>query len=427
MSRTSRSLVALSLGMLVSISMNLLFFSLHQDPIAVETERNLEEFKGKIRPKRGGPTQPLHAKASPVHNFSACMLIKDDNDILNEWIAYHYHVLNLRYILVAVDPASETSPVPILQRWRNLTDLRVNVWADEDFMPESFLENGYHIHPRYLDGDANASKWHEGHEDPAQVIADKLRINNHRFRQSTFLASCFRHLKKLKKSWTMHIDTDEYVVVNPFFRRRQKSFGVDVPTVGKEGSVASVLQQINDKDDLYLASNSHKACISMPRVLFGSVEDDTSKRTVPDGYNATTFETVRWSYHSSYDDKDRNAQPKVIVDVSSVARNDEMFQKKVFSIHRPSKELCRRVDQLSFQSSDHFPLSVNHYLGTWERYVGRNDTRRSHRVYEFKAHVRDNHDAWISSWVGGFVRTMGHEKAKLLLDDHLLPEAQNVA
>jgi hypothetical protein len=37
-------------------------------------------------------------------------LIKDDNDILNEWIAYRYHFLNLRHMIVAVDPISATSP-----------------------------------------------------------------------------------------------------------------------------------------------------------------------------------------------------------------------------------------------------------------------------------------------------------------------------
>ena len=51
--------------------------------------------------------------SSSYNSFSACMLIKDDNDLLNEWLAYHYHVLNLRYLVVAVDPSSATSPTPI--------------------------------------------------------------------------------------------------------------------------------------------------------------------------------------------------------------------------------------------------------------------------------------------------------------------------
>ena len=40
-----------------------------------------------------------------------CLLIKDDNDLLSEWIAYHYHVFNMRRLIVAMDPTSKTSPL----------------------------------------------------------------------------------------------------------------------------------------------------------------------------------------------------------------------------------------------------------------------------------------------------------------------------
>jgi hypothetical protein len=50
--------------------------------------------------------------------FSACMLIMDDNHRLTEWLAYHYHVLPLDYLVVAVDPNSKTSPSAILDQWR---------------------------------------------------------------------------------------------------------------------------------------------------------------------------------------------------------------------------------------------------------------------------------------------------------------------
>lgn len=35
--------------------------------------------------------------------FSACLIFKDDNDRLVEWIAYHYQVLPLRFLVVGVD------------------------------------------------------------------------------------------------------------------------------------------------------------------------------------------------------------------------------------------------------------------------------------------------------------------------------------
>jgi hypothetical protein len=32
--------------------------------------------------------------------FSSCLLVMDDNHRLAEWLAYHYHVLPLRYMVV---------------------------------------------------------------------------------------------------------------------------------------------------------------------------------------------------------------------------------------------------------------------------------------------------------------------------------------
>ena len=41
---------------------------------------------------------------------AACLLIMDSNHLLIEWLAYHYHVLRLRHLIVAVDPRSTTTP-----------------------------------------------------------------------------------------------------------------------------------------------------------------------------------------------------------------------------------------------------------------------------------------------------------------------------
>jgi len=130
------------------------------------------------------------------------------------------------------------------------------------------------------------------------------------------------------------------------------------------------------------------------------------------------LQTKRWAFHTSYDDKERNGQPKVIVDVSVVPANDRMFWRKPFSPHRPSTKLCRGIAEISFPATESYPLSINHYLGTWERYNARNDTRRSAHIYDFKAGVRAGRDRWISSWLDGFIKTVGREKAKLLLEGH---------
>jgi Glycosyl transferase family 2 len=363
-------------------------------------------------------------KARP-DTFSACMLIKDDNDLLNEWLAYHYHVLNLRYLLVAVDPSSTTSPTPIFDKWRRLTDLKIVEWSDRNFMPKSFLRNGYYIPPNLMDGDATKSKWHEGHEGAEKVKADNVQIANHRFRQVTFLASCFRHMRKRKKTWTMHIDTDEFVVVNPLLRNTTQANVqmIHIPEIQEKGSILQVVQQFYQ--DTTMRQQFNYPCVTMPRLLFGSVEfadNFTIPDDMPSYFNSSMLETIRWQYHTDYDDLNRNAQPKVIVDVSAVARRSDLFRKP-FSIHRPSRKLCRRIDQLDFRQVQHYPITVNHYTGSWERYHSKNDTRRSERAYHAKAHVgAGQNDHWMSPWLSGFVQQAGSERAKELLHPYVVAD-----
>ena len=103
------------------------------------------EVEAKKKRRHLGPKllTPQAAALDDNATFSACLLIKDDNAILSEWIAYHYHTVNLRHLVVAVDPSSSESPASILSRWRQNTDLKVSSWNDTDYMPQSFVETGY--------------------------------------------------------------------------------------------------------------------------------------------------------------------------------------------------------------------------------------------------------------------------------------------
>ena len=57
---------------------------------------------------------------------AACLLIMDDNHFLIEWLAFHYYVLRLRYLIVAVDARSTTSPDAVLRRWKGR--MSVEIW-----------------------------------------------------------------------------------------------------------------------------------------------------------------------------------------------------------------------------------------------------------------------------------------------------------
>jgi hypothetical protein len=67
----------------------------------------------------------------PTDGFAGCLLLKDDNDRLSEWIAYHWLVLPLKYLVVAVDPTGTTSPEKILNLWKEADlGLEIDFWND---------------------------------------------------------------------------------------------------------------------------------------------------------------------------------------------------------------------------------------------------------------------------------------------------------
>jgi len=128
--------------------------------------------------------------------MSACLLIKDENPRLIEWLAYHYTVVQLRYLVVAVDPESLTSPREvILQRWMDLMDIQI--WEDERYMNQTQLTSRL---ARTLRAKSNNDM-----EEFVQL---------HRERQKTFLARCNLHHRANNRTWVMHIDVDEYISYN---------------------------------------------------------------------------------------------------------------------------------------------------------------------------------------------------------------------
>ena len=139
--------------------------------------------------------------------------------------------------------------------------------------------------------------------------------------------------------------------------------------------------------------NSNYPCISMLRVLFGSQESSLNdqQEQVPPEFNGTTFETLRWRHHGLPHNRSLHGNPKVIIDVGAIP--SRYFEEEaVFSIHRPIKQYCPRNSDLAFSSFRKQPVSVNHYLGSWERYSGRSDNRRSREVYDAKASVNRGQD-----------------------------------
>jgi hypothetical protein len=416
--------MAIPILALLSIVTNSVITSLHRparDRFFVESLMswraafNGEAAKASIRRPRGNSRKtktgrrrtltikPVNSSLSSEASFSACLLIKDDNEILNEWIAYHYFVLRLRHLIVAIDPLSSQTPSPILRKWSNLTDLEIVEWTDPDYMPADFLETGKP--PR---------KYMQKASDfpPTMKGTTLLEISNHRYRQRVFLAQCIKANRAANHSWVIHIDTDEYVVASKLLRQMKPDY-LSVPPMDEPGSVLNLLQQAVAKTSSLL----NYPCISMLRVLFGSVESSPEERDnlVPGPFNSSAFETIRWRYHGLPHNQSLHGNPKVILDVAAIP--ERFLSDVVFSIHRPVMDICSRHVDLAFTSFRRQPIAVNHYLGSWERYSGRQDKRRSRAKYDTKANQRRGVDDGVRPWLKGFVDLVGIDLAVELLGE----------
>jgi hypothetical protein len=134
---------------------------------------------------------------------SACLLIMDANHLLIEWLAYHYHVLRLRHLIVAVDPRSMTTPTDILHR--RVERMNIQIWYDEE---------------RYI----NLQDFHQQVEERMEEYnreASNFERSAHRIRQREFNKECIIVHKMNDRGWTFLTDTDEFVYMNPSKREQQ--------------------------------------------------------------------------------------------------------------------------------------------------------------------------------------------------------------
>ena len=84
------------------------------------------------------PVQPqvLQRSTLPleIYPMSACLMVKEDNHLMIEWLAYHYHVLPLRTLVVCEQQDNREYVSELLENtpWEELIDIHY-VKAGVDF------------------------------------------------------------------------------------------------------------------------------------------------------------------------------------------------------------------------------------------------------------------------------------------------------
>jgi len=347
-------------------------------------------------------------------------------DRLPEWLAFHYFALPLRYLVVATDPESKTSPTPIFDKWRSRTNLTVIEWTIRDFLSERDQELVISKDPVLLERDNNFT----------------AAARAYQIMQTNFYTRCTRHLQSQSRTWTAYIDIDEYVSIN------SDAISDSWTPFSFPGSILRLSQILSDEtrersSDVPAAWYQlfrNSSCVTLPRALISAVNSSKAKieRDVPKFINPEDFDTLRFRYRATSRFSSRksysiNNWGKSIIDLKRV-KPEHFLTEEEFPIamgsegiaHRPLPKICprRRV----FPHFEELPLGIFHYLGSWESYSCRDDARET--VNASLPSFTHNFDKWkvrsvmhdgeeddqMRPWIGGFVRVVGENNARYLLE-----------
>lgn len=351
--------------------------------------------------------------------FGACLMVKDDNELLPEWLAYHYTILPLRFVVLGLDYNSSQDPESILRRWRDHANLTYWILPAGNFS---------HRHSRM--GAMN----HRTAMPPHRVTRESqnLKVSHHHAlveRQKGFVTACAELLHKHGVRWTSLIDTDEFVLPNKLSQQDETL------TIDGKGphSIRSTSLQVRTNDlqsirtlsvadvlvDLY-KRGVIGSCYTLPRLLVGALENRTCHEASSvqswtfKHFPNQSFSTLRFLQHAPKGDFAHNKFGKVFLDLQQIPFAT-VSQQQPRSIHRPYKQHCG-------PGVVHFPDSffyLNHYIGDWARYSSRSDQRRNRQEWEQRAHVDDGSPACetnLHEWIPRFVKVVGGtDVAKILL------------
>jgi hypothetical protein len=332
----------------------------------------------------------------------------DDNHRLVEWIAYHYFVMNLRYLVILPDRFSRYSPKPILDKWRKY--MVIDEWKDEDFMDEDHKKRAYSF----------------------LAVRDKKsrqkRQQYHMERQAHYYRYCALHMQAMNRTWVSFHDVDEYYVINSeVVKNATERMREPGSVLNVLNQVQSIVQPLFNLTNISISEHHLTSCVTTYRLQYSAVESTEKERRqgVPDFIDPKLFETLRWRHYTP-----PNVMPplvgKSLLDVSKIAdlENKHYVDRPLtpFSPHRIIP-MCSPP----FMHKNSF-IRVNHYIGSWEYY--------SFRTNDIRKGGRRSRDRWkrdsafkggksgdeIRPWIDGFVHLFGENESKYLLEGSGLGE-----
>ena len=382
-------------------------------------------------------------------HFSACTLWMDDNHRLDEWLAYHYYILKLRYVIIGIDPYSKTSPQKIINKWNehnfnNTGNITIIGWNETEYVSKKVRKQNKNelneIESKYKNknNDTNTNT-------DFTLLYGTAKTNQYLSRQRLFMKECSRHMVSLNKTWVSYHDLDEYISFQHKTDGIINDSGKDITIIGQQKFknqpyyIYNKLNQIKKQAEAIVqqheqhhannntggSSSSLMGCISIHRKRFCSKEDEDEDENKYDYIKK--FDTLRYKYLTP----NRDGQPKSFLDLSQPGpkayamgeydsnneqRNHHIkysASNKVWNPHTVMPMYCQEEEKSrsktikSLIGNEKFVM--NHYLGSWESYSARpNDSRigglRTYEAWLERSNFTNGQTSIVSRpWFNGFI------------------------
>ncbi|KAI2496644.1 hypothetical protein MHU86_17847 [Fragilaria crotonensis] len=311
----------------------------------------------------------------------------DDTIRLLEWLAYHYTVLPLSHLMVAIDPNSQKTDriMEILGTWQE--KIHIKAYRNDTEWLDLPWDYGYSRNIRQPDG--KLMKWYT--EKWPEVYAGQV----HKRRQNYFCVHCMRYMKERGMDWTILTDSDEFLLFNYKHHKQEDTKvydslkrGVDKEDIDKERKrIAPFRERLPSLElratiaDFIHQEKLRTKCIIFPGIQFTSYESSRDKvfQGVPADVNPYHLMTLR---HRKAGPREGSFS-KTMIDVSQGVLEDYTMETNI-NVHVPNKLLCG-TNGYSGSGKDYISsiFRLHHYrTGTWESFIERAADRRAKMTVE---------------------------------------------
>lgn len=300
----------------------------------------------------------------------------------------------LRHLVVYIDPKSNTSPLPILERYKDKITFEIVDWT----YPDAYSEP-----PEGAKGTI--------HADPTnrKLVGEQLK----------YYEDCIKFYKRHNwNSWITLHDTDEFVSINPQARNEKAYTHLpNVPDNTEPGSVMKWLQMT--MAHRLKKDGSFTPCLGVPRMQFCTTEaEPTTTYSSKLGLQDKDFLSLRWSTFPK--GKIGTRAPKDFVYIGAIEREYIENMDMLKNGARPHEVIPEKCEW--HQRREGSPFQIYHYSGTPEQRQFRVDPRGkfgsrpgsppADKCGKPKDRIHAND---IKPWLDAFVKQVGEKEAKRLL------------